>query len=49
MMSLCTTFILKKFFEKSFNATYITLIPKKDGAKELRVFRPISLINREHI
>lgn len=32
------------FFEKSFNATFIALIPKKKGAKELRDFRPISLI-----
>ena len=31
-------------FEKSFNAPYIVLIPKKKGAKELRDFRPISLI-----
>ncbi|CAN4092706.1 unnamed protein product [Withania somnifera] len=31
-------------FEKSFNATYITLIPKKTGAKKLRDFRSISLI-----
>lgn len=31
-------------FEKNFNATYIALIPKKAGAKELRDFRPISLI-----
>jgi len=31
-------------FEKSFNATYIALIPKKNGAKELRDFRSISLI-----
>ena len=31
-------------FDKSFNATYIALIPKKNGAKELRDFRPISLI-----
>lgn len=31
-------------FEKSFNATYIALIPKKNGAKELMDFRPISLI-----
>lgn len=31
-------------FEKCFNATYIALIPKKKGAKELKNFRPISLI-----
>lgn len=31
-------------FEKSFNATYIALIPKKTGAKELRDFRSVSLI-----
>uniref|UniRef100_A0A0V0GMI2 Putative ovule protein n=1 Tax=Solanum chacoense TaxID=4108 RepID=A0A0V0GMI2_SOLCH len=31
-------------FEKSFNATFIVLIPKKDGAEELKDFRPISLI-----
>ncbi|OIT39647.1 putative acyl-activating enzyme 19 [Nicotiana attenuata] len=33
-----------EFFEKSFNASYIALIPKKIGARELRDFRPISLI-----
>ena len=31
-------------FEKSYNATYIALIPKKIGTKELKDFRPISLI-----
>ncbi|WMV47890.1 hypothetical protein MTR67_041275 [Solanum verrucosum] len=31
-------------FEKSFNATFIALIPKKFGASELKDFRPISLI-----
>lgn len=30
--------------EKSFNATYVVLIPKKNGAKELTDFRPISII-----
>lgn len=28
-------------FEKSLNATYVALIPKKSGAKELRDFRPV--------
>lgn len=32
-------------FEKSLNATYVALIPKKSGATELRDFRPISLIS----
>ncbi|WMV44670.1 hypothetical protein MTR67_038055 [Solanum verrucosum] len=32
------------YFEKSFNATFIALIPKKFGASELKDFRPISLI-----
>ncbi|WMV58634.1 hypothetical protein MTR67_052019 [Solanum verrucosum] len=31
-------------FEKSFNATFVALIPKKAGANDLRDFRPISLI-----
>ncbi|KAG5600195.1 hypothetical protein H5410_031565 [Solanum commersonii] len=33
-----------KVFEKSLNATFIALIPKKEGAEELRNLRPISLI-----
>ncbi|WMV46336.1 hypothetical protein MTR67_039721 [Solanum verrucosum] len=37
-------FHAQSFFEKSFNATFIALIPKKIGAKELKDFRPISLI-----
>ena len=31
-------------FEKSLNATFITLIPKKNGASNIRDFRPISLV-----
>ena len=31
-------------FEKSLNATFITLIPKKNGAFNIRDFRPISLV-----
>ncbi|WMV57474.1 hypothetical protein MTR67_050859 [Solanum verrucosum] len=34
----------QSYFEKSFNATFIALIPKKVGATELKDFRPISLI-----
>jgi hypothetical protein len=32
-------------FEKSLNATFISLIPKVSGASELKEFRPISLIS----
>ncbi len=31
-------------FEKSFDASFITLIPKKVNASNIRDFRPISLI-----
>lgn len=31
-------------FVKSFNSTFITLIPKKKGAMEIKDFRPISLL-----
>ena len=31
-------------FEKSLNATFITLIPKKAAAVEIKDFRPISLV-----
>lgn len=31
-------------FEKSFNANFVALIPKKKGANDLGDFRPISLI-----
>ncbi|KAG5614537.1 hypothetical protein H5410_014361 [Solanum commersonii] len=37
----------QEIFEKSFNATFIVLIPKKKGANELRDFRPISLIGND--
>lgn len=32
-------------FEKSFNATFVALIPKRFGANDLRDFRPISIIS----
>ena len=31
-------------FERSLNATFITLIPKKNDASNIRDFRPISLV-----
>ena len=31
-------------FEKSLNATFIALVPKKNGASNIRDFRPISLV-----
>jgi hypothetical protein len=31
-------------FEKSFNATFVSLIPKKAGAVEIKVLHPISLV-----
>jgi hypothetical protein len=31
-------------FEKSINATFISLIPKKAGAVDIKDFRPISLV-----
>jgi len=31
-------------FEKSFNATFVSMIPKKTGAMDVRDFRPISLV-----
>ncbi|WMV18962.1 hypothetical protein MTR67_012347 [Solanum verrucosum] len=36
------------YFDKSFNATFIALIPKKMGATELKDFRPISLTIRSY-
>ena len=36
IMDTFKNFRSHNIFEKSFNATYIALIPKKNGAKELR-------------
>jgi hypothetical protein len=43
--------VLKEFhnsgkFEKSLNATFVSLIPKEAGVVEIKDFRPISLIGR---
>ena len=32
-------------FEKSLNATFLVLIPKKVGSRDVRDYRPISLVN----
>lgn len=32
------------FLDKGSNATYIALIPKKEGAEQLSDFRPVSLV-----
>lgn len=44
IMDTFQNFYEHEVFEKSFNATFIALIPIKKGAKELRDFRPINLI-----
>ena len=41
---LCQEFHEYCQFERSLNATFVALIPKKHGADELRDFRPISLV-----
>ncbi|CAN4090148.1 unnamed protein product [Withania somnifera] len=44
LMQTIQNFHQNEIFEKSFNATFVALIPKKNGAEELKDFRPISLI-----
>lgn len=44
LMLSILNFQQRSVLEKSFNATFIALIPKKLGAVELEDFRPISLI-----
>jgi hypothetical protein len=44
VMDVCNEFYDQGIFEKSLNATFICLIPKKPGAVELKDFRPISLV-----
>ena len=43
-MAVFHHFFAKGQFEKSLNATFITLIPKKHAASEIRDFWPISLV-----
>ena len=44
IMAVFRDFHSKERFQKSLNAAFITLIPKKAGAEELKDFRPISLV-----
>ena len=44
LMAVFHHFFAKGQFEKSLNATFITLIPKKNEAIEVKDFRPISLV-----
>lgn len=44
LMQTIHNFHRNEFFEKSFNATFMALISKKNGANERKDFRPISLI-----
>ena len=43
-MAVFHHFFAKGQFEKILNATFITLIPKKHAASEIRDFQPISLV-----
>ena len=44
IMELLANFHLQAVFEKSFNATFLVLIPKKVDVVNVRDFRPISLV-----
>jgi hypothetical protein len=44
VMAVFGEFHSKASFQKSLNATFIALIPKKVGAVDLKDFRPISLV-----
>jgi hypothetical protein len=44
IMAVFANFHSRGKFEKSFNATFVSLIPKKTDVLDVRDFRPISLI-----
>ncbi|KAL4190680.1 hypothetical protein AMTRI_Chr07g25950 [Amborella trichopoda] len=46
--SLFEEFYHRGILNKAINATFIALVPKKEGAKELKDFRPISLLNSSY-
>lgn len=41
-------FFLKEFLDKGSNASYISLIPKKNGAEEMSDFWPVSLLGNTY-
>lgn len=47
-MSFLVEFHESGEFEKSLNASFVVLIPKKGGAVDIKDFRPISLIGRSY-
>lgn len=44
IMAVFAEFHSRGKFEKGFNANFVSLIPKKTGAMDVKDFRPISLI-----
>jgi hypothetical protein len=44
VLAVCQEFHEHCQFERSLNATFVSLIPKKHGADEIKDFRPISLV-----
>ena len=44
ILTICQEFHEHCQFKRSLNATFVSLIPKKYGADELKNFRPISLV-----
>ncbi len=44
MLAVCQEFHELCHFERSLNATFVSLIPKIHGADEIKDFRPISLV-----
>ena len=45
IMAVLRAFHVSGSFEKSLNATFLALIPKKVGVVEVKDFRPISLVS----
>ena len=48
VMTILNYFHGLSFFEKSLNATFVSLIPKKTDALEVKDFKPISLVGNTY-